>query len=421
MTIWLVYPYTTLPQEQWREYRCHYLAQSLNEKGHHVVLWTANFWHRNKTFRTQNHEVRTENPLFTVHLLPSLPYYKNISWQRIRFEQHFAQQFLLYSKTLVPPDVLVLREPAPFYSKPILDYTQQHNCVLMVDILDIYPELFAMVLPKYLRFLHKIIFQSLYQRRKKLIQNANAIVGVCNQYTQIGQAINPNIAAQTVYSSVKNKSIEAILTPTKSLDKLDITPLKTKPKDQIWAIYAGSLGKNYDMMSILDLALNLKQRQPNLVFILAGMGEMEIEIKQKIKKNQLTNVIFIGFLDENTLTHLLSYCDIGLMTYAKQSTVSLPVKFFEYVALGLPMLNSLESTDAEQLIGQFGVGLTYKSGDLNDFEAKMMQLIDNETLCLEMKKNCRKLSEWLDADKQYAVYADFIEKNGTKTKNIEKK
>jgi glycosyltransferase involved in cell wall biosynthesis len=101
-------------------------------------------------------------------------------------------------------------------------------------------------------------------------------------------------------------------------------------------------------------------------------------------------------------------CDIALSTYTKESTVSMPIKAFDYLAAGLPMLNSL-GMDLGDMIEDHNLGINYKSGNAVDLFNKLEYLSANTDLLNEMKENCLEFSKQFDAKVLYKEYVNFSE------------
>jgi hypothetical protein len=152
MLVWIVNPYGTLPSEGWREYRSLMLARALAEKGHEVTWWISDFEHRSKSYRGCGELYDPLLPkgvrVIGVH---STAYVRNISLQRIRYEINYGLELGRLAFKESAPDVIVMGDPALFFGAPVLAYQQRVGCKLVLDIIDLWPELFTLTLPKFLR------------------------------------------------------------------------------------------------------------------------------------------------------------------------------------------------------------------------------------------------------------------------------
>jgi glycosyltransferase involved in cell wall biosynthesis len=87
-----------------------------------------------------------------------------------------------------------------------------------------------------------------------------------------------------------------------------------------------------------------------VVFLLAGGELQEVErLRERAYDQQLTNMIFTGFLPNAALPYYQAACDVLLMPYQQQVAASSggdiarylsPMKLFEYLACGRPILSS---------------------------------------------------------------------------------
>ena len=175
MNIWLIYPYGSIPGEGKRPDRPSMIADALIAKGHTVTWWASCFDHVSKTFRSDDWKDIEVSPNFTIRLVPALEYRKNISYKRILSEKKYSKEIYSYSKDLSTPDIVILSEPALFRGKPILKLVEESNCLLLLDMLDQWPELFDIVLPHRSKFLGKFLFKPLYNRRRDFFKKADAI------------------------------------------------------------------------------------------------------------------------------------------------------------------------------------------------------------------------------------------------------
>ena len=74
-----------------------------------------------------------------------------------------------------------------------------------------------------------------------------------------------------------------------------------------------------------------------------GYGRLKPKLNLLIKKYKLENNIYLKFIENNFLISEISNFDCGLIPYSTNSInnrISLPNKFFEYVAAGIPIMTN---------------------------------------------------------------------------------
>ncbi len=411
MKIWLINAYGNLPNEGWSEYRTTLMSKALSDAGHNVIWWVSNFEHRSKKFRSSDwKDIEIDNN-FTIRIVPSTAYYKHISIARIRYEIKFCKNILNKAIELNDfPDFVIVGEPALFTNHIIKKLVSTLKSQLIIDIIDLWPELFRILLPKFLVKYDKIIFSPLYLSRKLFLKKADAIVAVTNDYLDIGKKEAKAKYYETIYLGFNSSKLKKDY-PIELTNSI-LKNYKIEPKSNIdfFVIYAGTLSNNYDINSILLTSLKLKvNNNINIKIIIAGDGPYKDSIIDFIQKNNLNNLFYIGRIENETLEYIYSVCDLALCTYVKDSSVSIPMKFYDYISSGLPVLCSL-NREIGQLITKYNIGRFYISENHIDMYKQIISLSSNPSLINSMKKNSINLSSSFTYEKQYYKIVDLIEK-----------
>lgn len=415
MNVWIINPYGNLPGEGWREYRSTLIARALEKAGHDSVWWVSNFEHRTKSFRCDTWRDVHGSPHSLIRIVPSSPYYSHISFARIRYETLFARNLYERALACLPPDVIVLTEPALFFSAPVVALVRRWKVKLVVDILDLWPELFHLTLPRVLAWTGRLLFLPLYRRRAALFRSADAIVAAAKDYARVARRIAPITRTELVYLGIDNQAVRTAMCqqhpPTGSLG------INDKPAGEVWAIYAGTLGDNYDIRTLLKACAWLEQQRAPVRILIAGEGPLKGLVKSSIASHGLANTTYLGNMAVDGLSRLYKHCDIALSTYRRGSTVAMPVKAFDYLAAGLPLVNSL-GKDLGDFVTANNVGLQYRSEDWTSLAAAIMELAGNPTQRKTMAANATALADALDCEKQYDRYVRLLEEvvSGARTK-----
>lgn len=409
MKVWIVNPYGSLPGEAWREYRSSMLAEAFARAGHDVTWWISSFEHRSKTFRSQKYtELRLPSGVH-VRIVPTTAYRRHVSIARIRSEHTFARNVAQIAERWPSdkPDMVVLAEPSVFYAKPIVKMAKRFNAKLVADILDIWPEVFAMTLPKPLRPLQRLLLAPLYCRRAATLRACDGIVGVTEDYRLIGHKSARSVPSEVSYCGVDvNAMREAMQRETGEISAKLRLPAKSA--GDVWVIYAGTLGAGYDMASILAAAESATLVGKPVKFLFAGDGPQRPLLEAAGSKAN-SNVVYLGRLDPDDLNLLYKYCDIGLSTYLAHSTVSIPIKFYDYLAAGIATVNSLDR-EIKRLIREHELGMQYTPGDGNSLAHAINALVTDQARLNRCKANAAALAPQFDQYLQHDAFVRFAEK-----------
>ncbi len=386
------------------------LGRALGERGHHVIWWTANFAHHFKHFRSLTWQDIKVDPLFQIRLVPTTDYYKNISLGRIRFELLYSWR--MYNRAIqeLSPDCIISVAPNSFNNPFAVRLSKHFDVPLILDFFDLYPEMFAFALPEIIRPLAPIMFAPLYWLRRQDLNQADAITAVCDSYLETALRIAPRVPKNrslTVYIGVDTAKFREKVPSIQEIDL--VTKRYNKYAGEVWAIYAGSLGNNYDIDTLLQAGLRLEKQGSKVKIQIAGDGPLRTRIIQFIESRQMSHLTYLGKLDVDELIKLYRISDIGLSPYAPGSTVSMPTKVYDYLAAGLPIVNSLGGDDVESLLREKQIGIQYEAGNPISLANALEYLASHPDQRRMMAQNSFDAAMQFDQHVQYGRFVDFIE------------
>jgi glycosyltransferase involved in cell wall biosynthesis len=400
MKVWIVNPYGTLPSEGWREYRSSMLSRALSDYGHDVIWWISNFEHRSKLFRPSGF-LKDEALPDSVHIysVPSSSYIKNISFARIKYEIKFGRNFRKLANLMPAPDVIVLADPSLFYSSPVISYAHNVGAKIVLDVLDLWPEQFHVALPKALRPFGKFLFSLLYRRRQRVINVVDAVVGVTKDHLN---AVNPPNDKHCVVAYLGLDYNKFLLDRLLDVSADIVSFLKNS---DLVVVYAGTLGEAYDFETVLKAAEAVVLANSRIKFILAGDGPYShscLALARRFSKN----ILFLGKISAENLPSIYSLCHVGICSYSKDSTVTMPVKLYDYLAGGLFILYSINGEINEVLSSNF-CGMQYLPEEPRELARAILALVDNEVVTGRMTGSSN-LAMTYDQSFQHRKVAELV-------------
>lgn len=392
MNIWIVNPYGTLPSEGWREYRSSMLARALAEKGARVRWWISDIEHRSKLRRpVEIIDPHLPNGV-NVQVVQSRAYRGNISFGRILYERSFAAGFKRQSQLLDKPDLIVLADPALFFAGSVVEYAKRHKIPIILDVLDLWPELFNILLPSCVSSFGELIFAPLYMRRDRLVLNSAAVTAVTSDYlTQVTRRVKPS-RSEVVYLGVDRSTLK----PAKSVYRFG---------DTLELIYAGTLGEAYDMPTLLAAIEAMAKANRPVRFTIAGDGPWRPQVISAAARFP-KHIRFLGQVAAETLPDFYADAHVGLATYGEGSTVSMPVKLFDYMAAGLATIGSMQG-EASELLSKGG-GALYRAGSPVSLEEKIEFYIAHPEILASNRQFSFNKSKEFDQHIQHSRFADLI-------------
>jgi len=404
-SVWLVNPYGPLPSEQWREYRFTTLGRALTRAGYNVTWWTADFSHHFKVHRHGGWAELSAGPHFRIRLVPTPGYRRHIGIGRLWFEAVFAAR--LYAKACheKPPALIIAPDTPQVVAAAAARLARRFGAKLVVDVMDLWPELFELAVPQFLREVFRPLFWPFHALRRAVRRKADAITALCPSY--LHHAIReapPRTMCRVVYNGIDVSALRAeSLLPD---EKVDLLVGSGKQYGEIWAVFAGTIGNNYDIECLASAALLLKDAAPPIHIWVAGNGPLRHQLLRAVRVGA-QNLHVIGQLEHSALASLYRRCDVGLCAYARGSNVGMPDKAYDYLAMGLPIVSSLTG-DLKELIETKRIGLFYEAGDPHLLAGALQALARNPSLRMQMSENASALGRQFNSAEQYDYMVELV-------------
>lgn len=400
--IWLINPYGNLPGEGWTEYRFSMIARCLSNAGFQVRWFVADFEHRSKKWRDANEIGYDVCPGYKISTIKSGRYSKHVSLSRIDFERSFAKNILESSLFINEnPSLIIFGEPALFVADIYKRIASKKKVPYVVDILDLWPEIFATIIPERFVNLERYLLFPLYKIRTWFLKDAIGYTAVAPDYLNILNEENLKKTTKVIYIGKYDNPL-----PRKV--ESDLLKLPIKKDNEIWVVYAGTLGRNYDLESLMSLAVRCKKSGLNNVKIfVAGDGELKNDLNEFIRLRPELNIFYLGRLSICELEELYGKSDIAVSSYVRRSPVSMPLKAFDYFYFGLPLINSL-GREVERLVREKEVGVQYEAGNSESMWNAFLKLYSNREFRFRLSNNSKKLGEFFTYKAQYFGYVSFV-------------
>lgn len=361
----------------------------LKERGADVELITTDFNHRKK--QKHNQFVHPKDITF----LPVPEYHKNLSIRRLFSHAVFACRLKRYlNKLQNKPSIVYVLVPAVSAGKVVASFCQKNHIPLIVDVIDLWPES-LIILSKY-RKAFNVLTVPWKRMARKVYAAADFLFAGSEDYAKYAQKYNHKTKAKPVYLGVNVEKTKKVI------QRAQVAVKKTN--NEKWICFGGMLGNSYDIDIILEGFKKLSKDLNNVQLLFVGGGQESRKIL-KYKKEYDLKILVTGFLDYADYLKYLSYSDIAINSFKKDTRVAYSYKFNDYVSVGLPVLNNVKGEMA-RLIEDYTIGRNFEH-TVDSFVFHAKEMLEDDKMLGEMRKNVTFVAR--QVLEQHVVYRDMMD------------
>jgi colanic acid biosynthesis glycosyl transferase WcaI len=280
------------------------------------------------------------------------------------------------------------------------------NSKLIIDIRDPQEELMIHTyrngLTGFISKIYKQVNYSIYRRAYAIIGVTQTIVNMLTRETGRIVYLIPNGADLYIFKQIDIKEARKMLGLSQS---------------SFLIAYIGglSLGGYYDILPILMIVRKIRRILGLDVRLMIAGPLLDNVIKMIIEMfKDIT--YYLGIIDEKNIVKLLSACNIGIIPRIKDPiyNYAIPAKFYEYVALGLPLIvTANKESELAKIIEENKLGFVCEPGDQKCLERAITTFAMNKSILDEYKKNVlvfrRHIDRRIYAERLYKLISKFIE------------
>jgi glycosyltransferase involved in cell wall biosynthesis len=160
--------------------------------------------------------------------------------------------------------------------------------------------------------------------------------------------------------------------------------------DKFVFMYAGNIGHPTDIESIIECADRLRKEQ-EFHFVFVGSGAKSRWLQSQVDRRKLENVTILGQRPRKEQIVFLNACDVGLVSLVKNMWgTAMPSRTYNILAAGKPILALTDDgSELARVIEEEGVGWYTQPGNVDDLEAKVLEIYKNRERLVEMGERAR--------------------------------
>lgn len=195
--------------------------------------------------------------------------------------------------------------------------------------------------------------------------------------------------------------------------------LKERYKDRTPVIYQGGIAENRGLFQMIRAMRILKDKKPDIILLLLGQISDNLlkRVKTEINENHLQKYIdIVGWLPHREIVEYISISKVGLVPLlpTKKFMKNIPIKQFEYMACGVPVLGA-NLPPIASYINASGCGRVFDSTKAESLADGVMDILQDEAEWQSMseagKKATREMWNWDNMEKKLlTVYEELMTK-----------
>lgn len=358
-----------------------YVASLLCDAGYEVEILTTDFSHKAKRTREVT-EGEFDELSYKFTMLSEPGYKKNVCIKRFYSHYVFGRNLKKHLAKIEKPDLVYVAVPSLDVGSVAADYCKKNGIPYIVDIQDLWPEAFKLVLN--IPVVSDVIFFPLTLQANKTYGQADKIIAVSETYKNRG-----------LESCKKDKEGLCVYLGTDlgTFDKAANASNVEKPENELWVTYVGTLGHSYNIEIIIDALSRLDEKvREGVVFKVLGDGPY-MQRFVDFAKDKNVRVDFLGRRDYPEMVGYLAKSDIAVNPIVKGAAQSIINKHGDYAAAGLPVVNTQECPEYRNLMTEYDCGINCDVESTEQVADALQMLITDADKRKQMGENSRRMAE----------------------------
>lgn len=366
MKIWLINHYAVPPQ-YYPLARQNYFAKNLMRLGHEVTIFAASTVHNSDKNLIEDDTPYREDVVDGVHyvLIRCKGYHGNGA-SRILNMLEFARKLPGVCDKYPRPDAIVATSMPPMSCAAGIKLARKYGCRGIAEIADLWPEsliAYGIAGPRnpavlWLRRLEKWI----YTKADAVVFTAEGAYDYIKEQhweKEVPQSkvfyINNGVDLELFDYNKEHFRVE-----DKDLDDPDIFKV----------VYTGSIRQVNNLGLLLDAAKAVKD--PRVRFLIWGDGDERPMLEQRVKDENIGNVVFKGWVEKKFVPSIVSRADVNYIDPFSDSVSKYGIssnKLFEYFAAGKPIL--VQARERYNPVKTYHAGICLQSLTATDLAAQI--------------------------------------------------
>ena len=366
MRIWLINHYAVPPQ-YYPLARQNYFAKNLMRLGHEVTIFAASTVHNSDQNLIEDDTPYREDVVDGVHyvLIRCKGYHGNGA-SRILNMLEFARKLPSVCNRYPRPDAIVATSMPPMSCAAGIKLARKYGCRGIAEIADLWPE---SVIAYDIAGPHNPAVLWLRRLEKWIYTHSDAVVFTMEgAYDYIKEQHWQQAVPRNKVHYINNGVDLDLFEYNKMNFPVDDPDLNDP--DTFKVVYTGSIRQVNGLGLLLDAAKEV--RDPRVRFLIWGDGDERPALEQRVKDENIGNVVFKGRVEKKFVPSIVSRADVNYIDPFSDSVSKYGIssnKLFEYFAAGKPIL--VQARERYNPVKTYHAGICLQSLTATDLAAQI--------------------------------------------------
>ena len=348
--------------------RFRFLSELLVREGFDVTLFTSSFQHWEKAQRDIEKACYRDLP-YRVVFIPEPGYKKNLDLARIMSHRKAAKNLhrMLTERFAADArafDLIYAEIPPNDVARVCAETAHEHGIPFVADVNDLWPEAMRMVVN--VPVVSDIVFRPFARDAHRVYELLSGAVGTSDEY-----AAHPAADREEPYERVTvyvGNNLAAFDEGVR--ENADAV---VKPAGEFWVTYAGTLGASYDLSTLVQAAKLAEPQVSGLRVKILGDGPDRDKLTE-LASSIGAPVDFLGYTPYDRMAAWLAASDITVNSLVHGAAQSIVTKIGDYLAAGIPMINTGESPEFCSKVEADGFGVNVAPGNASELTQAIVKL-----------------------------------------------
>lgn len=376
------------------------ICQMLRQAGYEVDLITTSFQHWEKAQRDRE-SFPYEMYDFGIVFIDEPGYSRNIDPSRLVSHAVAAKNLTAYLEHAPAYDLVYAEVPPNDVALSAARYAESRGIPFVTDVNDLWPEAMRMVLD--VPVVSDVLFSGLEHDAREVYRRASGVVGTSDEYSMRPFSdCDPSTPRKTVYVGNDLDEFDA--------GAREFSPGIAKPDDEFWVTYAGTLGTSYDIPTLIRASEILEAAGFDDIKVkVLGSGPDEDQLHAQAEGCDC-NVEFLGYMPYAQMAAYLTLSDVTVNSLVRKAPQSIVTKVGDYLAAGIPMVNTGSSVEFRDKVIADGFGMNVEAEDPETLAACILALHEDCDMRAEMGRNARHIAETqFDRKSSYMEIVELVD------------